>query len=234
MATKTALVTGGARRLGANLCQHLSAQGYDIALHYNSSRSEAQAVADGLCSTVHLLQADLAQASGVQQLWHSFRERFSGCDLFVHNASVFADDNLATLTYADWSANLHLHCWSAIASLQELARQERSSRAILLLDTRIQRNDSDYLSYNLSKRMLADLCRRSAAFLAPKVRVNAIAPGPILPSEADADAFASKLQALPIPEQVQFESIRLGLDYLLLNDSVAGEILYIDGGEHLL
>ena len=234
MATKTALVTGGARRLGANLCQHLSAQGYDIALHYNNSRTEAQAVADSLSSTVHLLQADLSQVSGLQQLWQSFHEHFMGCDLFVHNASVFANDNLATLTYADWSANLHLHCWSAIASLQELALQERPSRAIFLLDTRIQRNDSDYLSYNLSKRMLADLCQRSAVFLAPKVRVNAIAPGPILPSAADADAFADKLQALPIPEQVQFESIRLGLDYLLQSDSVAGEILYIDGGEHLL
>ena len=230
----TALVTGGAQRLGAGVCEHLTKLGYTVALHYNNSGNEAWDLANRLDPMPQLLQADLSSADGVQLLWQGFREHFPSCELLVHNASVFQDDNLVNLTYTDWLANLHLHCWTAIASLQVLAQQSSTSKAVLLLDTRIKRNDFDYFSYNLSKGMLADICRRSAASLAPKVRVNAIAPGPMLPSEADPDSFKSKLQSLPIPEQVGFDSIMLGLDYLLQNNSIAGEILYIDGGEHLL
>ena len=230
----TALVTGGAKRLGAGICEHLTKLGYQVALHYNSSEDDARDLANSLQPRPKLLQADLASADGARLLWQKFQEYSPSCELLVHNASVFQDDNLNNLTYADWSTNMHLHCWAAIASLQVLARQNSASKAILLLDTRIKRNDADYLSYNLSKNMLADICRRSAVSLAPKVRVNAIAPGPMLPSEADPDFFQSKLQSLPVPEQVGFDSIMLGLDYLLQNNAIAGEILYIDGGEHLL
>ena len=231
---RTALVTGGGKRLGAGICEHLTKLGYCVALHYNNSEDDARDLASRLQPTPQLLQADLASANGVQILWQGFREHFPSCELLVHNASVFQDDNLYNLTHDDWLASLHLHCWTAIASLQVLAQQITASKAILLLDTRIRRNDTDYLSYNLSKNMLADICRRSAAFLAPKVMVNAIAPGPLLPSEADPDSFMNKLKGLPIPGQVGFDSVMLGIDYLLQNDSIAGEILYIDGGEHLL
>ena len=230
----TALVTGGAKRLGAGICKHLTKLGYSVALHYNNSENDARDLANKLQPRPQLLQADLSSAEGVQQLWRGFGKHFPSCELLIHNASVFQDDNLANLSYSDWLANLHLHCWTAIASLQILAQQSSESKAILLLDTRLKRNDTDYLSYNLSKNMLADICRRSAAFLAPKVRVNAIAPGPMLPSEADPESFKNKLQSLPVPEQVGLDSIMLGLDYLIQNNSIAGEILYIDGGEHLL
>ena len=230
---KTALITGGALRVGAHLGAHLTGRGYQIAIHYHQSAVEAQKLAQQFPGA-QALAADLSSANGSEGLWQQFSRRFDHCDVLIHNASSFTDNTLVDLDYAKFSADINLHCWSAIALLQKLAQQQQPAHAILLLDTRIVRNDSNYLSYNLAKNMLADICRRAARALAPQVRVNAIAPGPVLPALSEPQSFEQKCARLPLPGAVAGSAITQGLDYLLDSSAVTGQILFIDGGENLL
>ena len=231
--TNNALVTGAALRLGALISEHLSRLGYSVGLHCNRSHSAAGQLSARLPGS-SVLTADLSQPEGAQQLWRQYQARAEHCDLLVHNASSFQNIPLLDLSYQQWLADLNLHCWSALELLQQLARQQRPAQAVLILDTRISRNDSSYFSYNLSKRMLADIVRRAAKTLAPQVRVNAIAPGPLLASAADPESFAASCARLPLPGAVPSAALLRALDYLITSASVTGEILFVDGGENLL
>ncbi len=236
-AHKTALVTGGARRLGSAIALWLAQQGYNIYLHYRHSEDEAHMTAERieqLGSSCRLLQADFEKANELIQMWHLMR-KYGLPEIIIHNASLFVpspetDEGDLRLLTRHW--NVHVAAPYLLTTLY--GRYSNSGLVIFLLDTRIQTIDTQYFEYWLSKRNSADLVRGLAKKLAPSIRVNGIAPGPILPPDGkDQQYLQQKANELPLQQHGGFEDIAHALNYLIVSKFVTGEILYVDGGAHL-
>jgi|CXWL01.1.fsa_nt_gi NAD(P)-dependent dehydrogenase (short-subunit alcohol dehydrogenase family) len=237
-----ALVTGAARRLGRAIAVELARRGWDLALHYLSSRAEVDAVAAevaALGARTALLPADLAAAESPGALVRSAAAAFPGLCLLVNNASIFEPGSLAETTPDLFDRNFAIHVRMPFFLTRELAAvtaaSGREAQVINLLDTRITRDVTDHFAYTLSKKSLADLTRLSARALAPRVRVNGVAPGVILPPPGAPDGYLERRAAtLPLARVGDVEGIVRAVAYLLDSPFVTGEVLFVDGGEHLL
>ena len=236
---KAALVTGGAHRIGKAIALRLGALGANVAVHYNTSGRQAKAVCRKLESggvQAVALQADLADPQACRDLVASARKEFGAIDLLVNNASTFPAVRLPDLEWDDLVATLKVDAWAPLELLRATHKQLRKvgGATVNLLDARIADHDLGHAGYYLAKRMLADLTRMAAIEFAPRMRVNAVAPGPILPppggSDADLARWAKHLPLLrtPTPEEVADAVV-----YLLAARGVTGDVINVDGGRHL-
>ena len=234
----TALVTGGSKRIGQAITLSLAEAGYNIALHYNESIDAAEALAKTvrkcrvLCET---FAANLSDRDDTLSLIGAIRKRFPGLNVLINNASIFRHSKLssADLHHLDehWTVNLKppyiLTC--------EFARLCRKGNIINILDTHIIQNKSSYFAYLLSKKSLADLTKMAAVHLAPAIRVNGISPGVILPPVNKTNRHIIELiKKIPLQKRGDVSHIARSIRFLLDNDYMTGQILFNDGGEHLL
>jgi len=237
---KAALVTGGADRLGKAFVLHLAEQGYAIALHYRSSKLQAQRTArqirkkDGDC---HLFQADLLDKQQAEHLIKDVKKQFPGLTLLINNASLFNKDKGKGVDQERLKQHLGIHLTAPYVLTLEFARLCTKGQIINMLDTRIFSEGEDntgYRSYTLSKKALADWTRISALKLAPSIRVNGIAPGLVLPPAGQKTEYLRKLAGeIPLKRAGGIKHVIKALDYLVNSDFVTGEILSVDGGQHL-
>ncbi len=237
MRNPTAIVTGGAKRLGREMSLSLVERGFDIVIHYNHSKEEASRLAEeirGKGRQCRLFQADFSDLDSVEE---TARELFSeGEDyrVLVNNASIFSPLSFEETPLKDLNNNFSVHFFYPFYLTKIFAQKCVKGVVVNILDSRITDEDIEFFPYTLSKKSLASFTRMSARALAPEIRVNAICPGPVLPPGFDDPKnMEKKVSLLPLQKTVAIPDIIRALDYLLDNESVTGEFLFVDGGMHL-
>jgi NAD(P)-dependent dehydrogenase (short-subunit alcohol dehydrogenase family) len=237
LAGRTALVTGAAKRLGRAIATALAAEGVHVVVHYRSSRQEAESLCAAL-STIgaraFAVHADLGDPAQAALLVERASALAGPLDILVNNASVFPADTLAELSFPRLADTLRSNAWAPFVLARSLAQQTQRGDVIQLLDTRIGSVDLRHASYLLSKELLAVLTRMLALDLAPGIRVNAVAPGPMLPPPGGTERDLAPLgAATPLRRVGRPADIANAVLMLLRSDYITGEIVHVDGGAHL-
>lgn len=237
---RTALITGAAKRIGRAIALDLAKAGYAVALHHRDSAGEAAALAreiEGRGGRAVALEADLADESAVQALMGRAREALGPVGVLVNNASVFEYDSTESATRASWDRHLEVNLRAPFVLIQALAAglpKSASAVAINLLDQRVWNLTPHFVSYTLSKAGLWTLTQTLALALAPRVRVNAIGPGPTLPSTRQSAAqFEAQVARLPLKRGATPEEIARAVLFIVGQPSMTGQMIALDGGQHL-
>ncbi len=233
-----ALVTGGGKRIGRAICLELASAGFDVAIHHRHSDDEAAEVAravEALGRRAVTLSADLADAVATHDLVGRAAEALGPLSVLVNNASVFADDRLDTITGETWSAHLDVNLRAPVLLAQVFARQAPDGSAIVnILDQRVLKPDPRFFSYGLSKSALWFATRTMAQALAPRIRVNGVGPGPTLPSvHQTPDDFAAEAGATLLERPGSPEAVARTVRWLVDAELVTGQMIAVDGGQHL-
>jgi len=236
MADKIALVTGAGKRLGAAMAKSLGADGYSVIVHYNTSQSDAGAVVDAIVDAggkARPVQCDLGDPHSVQQ----FVKQIGPVDVLINSASVFEFDDPDALDAAmmQRALNINLVSPSLLASAMAAHHTARNSGCIInLLDQKLFNLNPDFFSYTLSKAGLHAATQTMAMAYAPRIRVNAIAPGITLPSASQSETAFKAAHALnPMGGGATPDDIVRTMHFILATPSMTGETIIIDGGQHL-
>ncbi|GAB5470018.1 MAG: SDR family oxidoreductase [Rhodospirillales bacterium] len=237
---RTAVITGAARRIGRALALDLAQQGYAVAVHYNSSGREAQALVTEIREQggkAVALAADLSRESEASSLIVRALAALGPIGLLVNNASIFDYDDIATVDRQSWDAHLEPNLRAPLVLTQgfvEALPVGDGGLVVNMIDARVLNPTPRYLSYTVSKAALWSLTQSLAQALAPRVRVNAIGPGPVLPPDGQTEAqFEARCQRLPLRRPADLAEICGALRFLLAAKSVTGQMLALDGGDHL-
>lgn len=233
---KTALVTGGGRRIGRAICLALAGRGVRVAIHCRSSEAEARDLAE-LCPGSVVLRADLADPAERARLVPQATERLGRLDLLVNNASVYEKAPLAEIDEAFFEHALAVNLTAPFFLARDaglLMRAAGGGAIVNLTDGGIDRPYPDRIPYFAAKAGLAAVTRGLARALAPEVRVNAVAPGPILLEEgAGEQVSAAVVQATPLARLGGPDAIATAVLFLLGHDFMTGETIRVDGGRSL-
>lgn len=245
-----ALVTGAGRRLGQAMALYLAGRGYDVAVHYAGSAEGATETLQGIIAQGRqgaLLQADLLSEAETQALVPRAAAALGGpLTLLVNNASIFERDTILTATRRNWDRHMESNLRApfvmtqafaaqAPATLRDLAGEPLASALVVnMIDQRVRKLTPDFMTYTLAKMGLWALTQTAAQALAPQIRVNAIGPGPTLQGDRQsAEAYATQRAATVLGRGAHPSDICAALGYLLDAQAVTGQLLCIDGGQHL-
>jgi NAD(P)-dependent dehydrogenase (short-subunit alcohol dehydrogenase family) len=230
-----ALVTGAARRIGRALAIAAAQAGYDVAVHHRDSAGDADETAQAIRALgrkAAVVAADLSDHP--ERLIEQARAALGPVTLLVNNASVFEDDRLQTLTRESWDMHMEANLHAPIALTQAFAAQDVEGLVVNIVDQRVFRPNPQFFSYSLSKAGLWWATRTMAQALAPAIRVNAIGPGPTLPSvHQSAGDFQAEAANVPLQRRASPGEIAAALRYLIDAPSVTGQMIAVDGGQHL-
>jgi len=233
-----ALVTGGAKRLGQAIAMTLAESGYDIALHYHRSRDQAEVTARQirqLGAACEIFSCDLGREAAALALIKQAYLRFPQLNLLVNSASLFQKSRLIPLNPKLLNSHLAVNFLAPYLLTSEFGRLCRKGQVINLLDANIVQNRTAYFDYLLSKKALAELTKMAAVALAPNIRVNGVCPGFILPPAGETTDYLSRvIRHVPLQRRGELGQIQSAVRFLLGNDYVTGQFIYVDGGEHLL
>jgi pteridine reductase len=234
-----ALVTGAAHRLGRALALSLARQGYAILLHYHHSIEKVTVTADEIRSVgvpVYLAQADLTDADGLASLFSTLDSLPNQLHVLVNSAAIMQRADVRTLSAADWDATLALNLRVPFLMAQQAAeRMIEGGLIVNVTDAGAVKAWAGFPAYTVSKVGLESLTRLLAKAYAPKIRVNAIAPGLVLPSENVTPGEWENLVArLPLKHPASLEDVAVALEFLLKNESITGQTIVVDGGYSLL
>jgi NAD(P)-dependent dehydrogenase (short-subunit alcohol dehydrogenase family) len=230
-----ALVTGAAHRLGKAFALTLARAGYDIVLHYHSSTDEAlqtKAEIESLSRSVTLAQADLTDP---QQIY-SLLSTLESLNVLVNSAAFMPSGNVDSLSLESWDTSLDLNLRAPFLLAQECAKKMTDGGLIVnITDIGAQKAWSRYPSYTVSKAALESLTKILARALAPKIRVNAIAPGFVLQSDiVPAEEWERLVGRIPLKRPARTDEITSALEFLLRNEYVTGQTIVVDGGYSLI
>jgi len=230
-----ALVTGAAHRLGKSFALTLARQGFDLILHYHSAKEEArqtQAEIESLSRTVTLIQANLTQPSEI----HSLISTLPSLHILVNSAAYLPHGNVDSLSIEDWDASLDLNLRAPFLLAQGCAKKMTDGGLIVnITDVGAQKAWSRYPSYTVGKTALESLTKILARALAPKIRVNAIAPGFVLQSDiVPPEEWDRLIQRVPLKRAARTDEITSALEFLLKNEYITGQTIVVDGGYSLI
>jgi len=237
---RAALVTGGARRLGSAIVLDLADAGFDLAIHCHNSQAEADALAGqvqsrGVRATV--LTADLSDEGAVQALLPAAVAALGPIGVLVNNASAFERDEWDDATRNSWDAHIEPNLRAPFVLMQAMARSlpdTASGVVINLIDQRVWSLTPHFVSYTVSKAALWALTQQMALALAPRIRVNAIGPGPALPSPRQTEAqFARQCAAVPLHHGTSPAEVARAVIAILSLPAMTGQMIALDGGQHL-
>lgn len=245
-----ALVTGAGRRLGRAMALYLAGRGYDVAVHYAGSKDEAEAVVAEIAAMGRravALAADVLIETEVQGLVARAAAALGGpLTVLVNNASIFEHDDFATATRESWDRHIESNLRAPFVLTQTFAAQvpdplpdargEPLAQGVIvnMVDQRVWKLTPDFASYTIAKAGLWALTQTAAQGLAPRVRVNAIGPGPTLQGgRQSAEAFAAQRAATVLQRGADPSDITAALGYLLEARAVTGQMIAVDGGQHL-
>jgi len=235
-----ALVTGAARRIGAAIARDLARHGWAVAIHYRASKGEAEALAreikdaGGRTATV---ACDLAREAEVETLVPRAVEALGPLTCLINNASIFEMDKIDSVTRESWDRHIETNLRAPLVLSQAFARQlpeGMDGNIVNLLDQRVWKLTPYFLSYTVAKSALWTLTRTLALALAPRIRVNGIGPGPALPSERQSlEQFRHQQAAVPLQHGPELAEIAAAVRFILASPSMTGQMIALDGGEHL-
>ncbi|WP_114965447.1 SDR family oxidoreductase [Alkalilacustris brevis] len=245
-----ALVTGAAHRLGREMAVYLAQRGLDVAVHYASSRQAAEALAEELRDhgvQAAAVAADLTREDETQALVPQAAEALGGpLSLLVNNASIFEYDTLATATRESWDRHMESNLRAPFVLTQAFAGQapdalndaagEPVAQALVvnMIDQRVRKPTPEFMTYTIAKMGLWAFTRTAAQALAPRIRVNAIGPGPTLRGARQSDVHFTRQRAATILQRgADPGDVTAALGYFLDAPAVTGQLLCVDGGQHL-
>ncbi len=235
---KTALITGAARRIGLSIAQALADKGTNIVIHYRTSEEEA----NRLCSEVEKkgvkawpVKGDFEKPEEYETLIPRAAEIAGPLDILINSASIFMPGTLQAVVFEELMRNMQVNAWAPFLFSRQFAEQGREGRIINLLDTRLHGYDWAHVAYILSKQVLGSLTRMLALDLAPRITVNAVAPGLILPPPGKDHEYLHRLMdTVPLKRHGGPEDIVEAALYLLQSNFVTGQVIHVDGGRNLL
>ncbi len=238
---RRALITGAAHRIGAYLAKGLAADGFAVVIHYNQSADGAAALQNEIQAaggTAEILQADLTCEDQVQELIPAAEQALGGpIGLLINNASLFEHDDALTTTRASWDAHIEANLRAPFVLSQHVAKRlpdDAEGLIINLLDQRIWKLTPQFVSYTLSKTGLWTLTQTLAQGLAPRIRVNAIGPGPTLRNARQSDEhFQKQLDGVVLERGPDLSEFIDAVRFMLTARSMTGQMIALDGGQHL-
>jgi NAD(P)-dependent dehydrogenase (short-subunit alcohol dehydrogenase family) len=236
----TALITGGARRIGRAIVEDLAANGFAVAIHSNSSADEASALAADIKKAggqAAVVVADLTDMSAVAKVVWQAERALGPVSLLVNNASLFEDDSVLDFDWPDWDRHFDIHLKAPVLLAQKFAEalpEATDGLIVNVIDQRVWRLSPRYFSYTLSKSALWTATQTMAQALAPRIRVNAIGPGPTLRNTRQDDSdFRKQVDALLLKQSPDLSEFGATIRYLWQAHSVTGQMIALDGGQHL-
>lgn len=246
----TALVTGAAKRLGRAMALRLAERGHDVAVHFSGSEAEARATAEDIRAggrRAVAIHADLTVEAEMQRLLPQAAEALGApIAVLVNNASIFEYDTIGTATRESWDRHLESNLRAPFVLSQAMAAQvpparedengepEAQGLIVNMIDQRVRKPTPEFMTYTIAKMGLWAFTRTAAQALAPHVRVNAIGPGPTMQGARQSGGhFARQRAATVLGRGADPEGICAALDYLLSARAVTGQLICVDGGQHL-
>ena len=238
---KTALVTGAAKRLGRAIALDLARHGWSVAIHYHASEKEARATGADAQTTgakVALLKADLSREDESSALVDRATAALGPLTALVNSASVFENDEWYSADRASWDRHMETNLRAPFVLAQHFAKQvpRNGSGAIVnIIDQRVLKPTPQFVSYSVSKAALYWLNTTLAQALAPRIRVNAVGPGPVMKNERQSQSdFSRQREATLLGRGAEPQDICDAVRYLLESPNVTGQMLAVDGGQHLI
>jgi len=236
----TALVTGAALRLGRAIALDLAKHGWRIGVHHHTSSAEAESLVEEierLGSKAVAFSADLTSQDQLRRLVHSCAEELGPPTCLINNAARFEWDSVDTLDWSGWQAELDVNLRAPIFLTQAFARtlpEDATGCVVNMIDQRVWRLTPEFFSYTIAKSALWTATRTLAQALAPRIRVNALGPGPVLPSRRQSQAdFEHECRATPLGRAATVDEVCRAVRFLLDSPSVTGQMIALDSGEHL-
>ncbi|MBL4873725.1 MAG: SDR family oxidoreductase [Rhodobacteraceae bacterium] len=245
-----ALITGGAKRLGRAMALHLAAKGRDVVIHYSSSASDAEATAKAARAfgvKAATVRADLLDEEDTRLLIDGAVEAIGApLDVLINNASIFEYDTLETASFESWDRHINSNLRAPVFLTQAFAKQVSKGATdengepvanacvINMVDMRVRKLTPEFATYTLAKAGLWAFTQTAAQFLAPDVRVNAIGPGPTMQgTRQTAEHFAKQRAATILERGSNPDEICKALNFILDIDGMTGQLICLDGGQHL-
>ncbi len=238
--TGVVLLTGAGRRIGRAIALDLAAYGWTVGVHYSGSAAEADAVVAEIRTRggkAQALRADLADAVAVDRLVPECVRELGAPVCLINNAALFLDDRLGTLETGQWDRQLAVNLRAPVFLAQSFAVHlppGRTGTIINIIDQRVLRPNPQYFSYTAAKAGLWAVTRTLAQALAPRIRVNAIGPGPALPNvQQSAQDFAAEAGATLLGRGTSPDEIATAIRFILDAPAMTGQMITLDGGQHL-
>jgi NAD(P)-dependent dehydrogenase (short-subunit alcohol dehydrogenase family) len=233
------LITGAGRRIGRALALSVAGAGFDVIAHHNQSHAEVATLGEAVQAmgrNLASMEADLADEDQARALIGR-SQALGPITVLINNAALFEDDRIQTLTPQSWGRHMaiNLHAPILLSQAFAAALPEGLEGVILnILDQRVWNPNPQFFSYSLSKAALWSATRTLAQGLAPRIRVNGIGPGPTLPSIHQTEqSFAEEAREVPLERRTSPEEIAAAALYLIDAPSVTGQMIAVDGGQHL-
>ncbi|MBA2656200.1 MAG: SDR family oxidoreductase [Tatlockia sp.] len=232
---RVALVTGSGLRLGKDIALHLAKKGYKIALHYCASEAQAQDSLEeikAINQDCQLFPLDFSKNNNYEEYLQAIEQRLGRLKLLVNSASYYTEATIQKATQAQFEKMFRINLQAPFFLSQAFYNLVQKGSIINIIDNKMHFNQYQYSHYLLSKKALAEFTKMAALEFAPRVRVNGIAPGVIMPKGSRTKEYlAWRIKGIPLGFQGDSADILQGIDYLLSSYFVTGEILTIDGGE---
>ncbi|CFW98014.1 Short-chain dehydrogenase [Candidatus Filomicrobium marinum] len=236
----TVLITGAARRIGRALALDLARHGWRVAIHCRHSRGEAEELAHEITtlgSSAAVLDCDLADSDAVAKLIPRCADALAQPVCLINNASAFLPDSVAEMTEEIWNTHLDINLRTPVFLARALyvdLPSDKQGNVINIIDQRVWRLTPEFFSYTISKSGLWTATRTLAQAMAPRVRVNAIGPGPVLKSihQTDAD-FAAEAESTLLGRGPTPEEVAAAARFILAAPALTGQMIALDGGQHL-
>jgi NAD(P)-dependent dehydrogenase (short-subunit alcohol dehydrogenase family) len=239
--TKTVLVTGAAKRLGRAIALDLAANGWNVAIHYHGSEDDADTAAQAARAfgvDAAALKCDLSQEADTATLVARAAKELGPLIALINSASLFENDDWQSATRQSWDDHMETNLRAPMKLSQDFARQlppDAKGSIINIIDQRVLKPTPQFLSYSLSKAGLHWLTTTLAQAMGPRIRVNAVGPGPTLRNARQSeDDFARQRDATILKRGADPADICAAIRYLLEAEAVTGQMLAVDGGQHLI
>ena len=233
------IVTGGATRIGAAIAKKLSGPNIEMVIHYNRSKNKAEILKRQLImngTKVYLVKGDLSKEKDLNKIVKFAKLKLKFFNCLINNASLFENDKLENFSTDSWGKHLRTNLRTPALLSKEFAKNIRgkNNNIINIIDQRVFKLTPFFFSYTISKTGLYTLTKTSAMSLAPKIRVNGIAPGPTIKNKRQSEKhFKKQFMATPLKKQVNVNEICNAVDFFIKNTSITGQVLAIDSGQNL-
>ena len=238
MKNKNLLITGSATRVGRAIAIHFAKKGWNIAIHYLRSKSKAKElkkIIEQNWVKTTLIKANLENPKEVEKIIPMAKKKLGPIDCLINNAAIFEKDDISNFTIKSWNYHLNTNLLAPAILTRQFAKQapkKNISNIINIIDQRIFNLTPFFMSYTISKTGLQTLTKTTAMSLGPRIKVNGIAPGPVIKSKRQTDShFKNQAQSTPLKKPVSLEDICDTVEFLINNNSVTGQIIAVDSGQ---
>ena len=239
METKKIVITGGANRIGKSIALELADYGTQIVIHYSKSFASAKKLKielENLGSIVHLLKADLNNFKQTQGIISYAYNKMKGLNCLVNNASIFENDNLINFSEKSFIKHINVNLKAPAILIRDFAKKYKGKdgNIVNIIDQRVEKLTPFFFSYTLSKSGLATLTKTSAMKLAPKIRVNAVSPGPTLKNNRQSEKhFKKQWKSTILEKKVDTKNVSSAVKFLINNNNITGQMINVDSGQRL-